>query len=348
MSDYRDQNVLRKASSVITANQKGDVVLEPQDRILMNYLLWRAWNDLTPHGVYLIPTKDVMDYTRIKRHKDLQAAIERLCKVVLEIDYMDDSGDARYILAHYLSMDMSRSENGMMRYAFDSILYHFIADPKVYANIYIDRGRDMKTAAAMALYEIMALQYRKKSPIWRTTPEQLRSLLKVGDKHPRPDNFRKNVIEKAVEEVNAIAEFEVQVDYVKGGQGGGIVEIEFKALSKSHARLVEAASTKLVSANRGSGKKDTHTIDMLDGMTHEERGGPATLTDVAIEAARELMPADGNIDDYVAEWRSANKGKVFNDPDAAFTAWMQVRIEKDNDPLLKDLDSDVFGSLIGE
>jgi hypothetical protein len=245
-------------------------------------------------------------------------------------------------------MDMSRSENGMMRYAFDSILYHFIADPKVYANIYIDRGRDMKTAAAMSLYEIMALQYRKKSPVWRTTPEQLRSLLKVGDRHSRPDNFRKNVVEKAVEEVNIIAEFEVLVDYVKGGQGGGIVEIEFKARSKSHAKLVEAATTtKLVSASRGGGSKDTHTIDM-DGLTHEERGGPATLTDLAIEAARELMSADSSIDDYVSEWRSANKGKVFNDPDAAFIAWMRVRVEKDNDPLLKDLDSDVFGSLIGE
>lgn len=344
---YADNNVLKKASSVITATHRGDIALERADRVLINYLLFRAYNDLTPQGVYRLPTKEVMDYTRIKRHKDLLASIQRLCKIVLEIDYEDEHGEPRCITAHYLSADMSQSENGMLYYAFDPILYHFIAHPTVYGNIYIDRSRDMNSSFAMDLYDIMALQYRKKSPVFRTTPEDLRLLLKVGDIHPRPDNFRKNVIEKTVEEVNAIAEFDIVYDYVKGGKGGGIVEIIFEAKSKTHARLIEAASTtKVVGGRHGSPRTDRKTIDMYDGLNYDERGAPATLTDRAIEGARDLMPADGNVDEYITEWRNLNKNKVFNDPDTAFLAWLTVRVEKDTDPMLKDLDIDVFGDLI--
>nr|WP_250807262.1 replication initiation protein [Neorhizobium tomejilense] len=345
---YDDTNVLKKASHVITAVHRGDVQLEPVDRILVNYLQLRAYNDLTPHGIYRIPTKEAMDYARIKRHKDLMAAIQRLSKIVLEIDYQDENGEARSITAHYLSADISHSENGMLHYAFDPILYHFIAHPTVWANIYIDRVRDMNSSYAMDLYDIMKLQYRKKSPVFRTTPEDLRVLLKVGDKHTRPDNFRKIVIEKTVEEVNAIAEFDIIYDYVKGGKGGGIVEIVFEARSKNHARLLEAANTtKIVGGRQSSPRGDVKTIDMYDGMNFEERGGPASLTDLAFEGAREMMPADGNVDEYVAEWRGLNKNKVFNDADAAFLGWLKARLEKDSDPVLKDLELDVFGDLIG-
>jgi plasmid replication initiation protein len=342
---YNDINVLKKASHVITATHRGDVMLTRQDRVLMDYLLFRAYDDLTPQGIYRLATKEVMEYTRISRHKDLVESIQRLCRIVLEIDYQDESGEARYITAHFLSTDMSQSENGNLKYAFDPILYHFIAHPQVYANIYIDRKRDM-TSFAADLYDIMALQYRKKSPVFRTTPDDLRLLLKVGDKHNRPDNFRKNVIEKTVEEVNAIAEFDIVYDFVKGGKGGGIVEIVFEAKSKSHARLVEAASTSKVVGRQSAPKSDRKTIDMYDGMNYEERGAPATLTDRSIEGAREMMPADGNVDEYISEWRALNKNKVFIDPDTAFLAWLKVRLEKDDDPLLKDLDNDVFGDLI--
>ncbi|MCS4089037.1 replication initiation protein [Rhizobium sp. BK176] len=345
-SVYNDNNVYKKASHVITASHKGDVVLERQDRVLMDYLLFRAYDDLTPQGVYRLATKEVMEYTRIKRHKDLVESIQRLCRIVLEIDYEDENDEARSITAHFLSTDMSQSENGNLKYAFDPILYHFIAHPNVYANIYIDRKRDMSSFAA-DLYDIMALQYRKKSPVFRTTPDDLRRLLKVGDKHPRPDNFRKIVIEKTVEELNAIAEFDVVYDFVKGGKGGGIVEIVFEAKSKSHARLMEAASTSKVVGRPASTRVDRKTIDMYDGLNYEERGAPATLTDRSIEGAREMMPADGNVDDYIGEWRSQNKNKVFSDPDTAFLAWLKVRLEKEVDPLLKDLTNDVFGEFFG-
>ena len=60
-----------------------------------------------------------------------------------------------------------------------------------------------------------------------------------------------------------------------------------------------------------------------------------------------MMPTDGNVDEYIGEWRALNKNKVFNDPDTAFLAWLKVRLEKEEDSVLQDLDNDVFGKLIG-
>ncbi len=75
---YDDNNVLKKASHVITATHRADVSLTRQDRVLMDYLLFRAYDELTPQGVYRLATKEVMEYTRITRHKDLVESIQRL------------------------------------------------------------------------------------------------------------------------------------------------------------------------------------------------------------------------------------------------------------------------------
>lgn len=343
---YDDSNILRKASSIITATTRGEV-LTLHDHKLMNYLLHRAHDDLAPSRIYRIPMKEAMDYMRIKRSGELQASIRRLSQVLLEIDYVDTKEEARCIMAHFLSADVSLSENGMLFYAFDQILYNFIEHPKVYAKIAMDRSGDMPSIAASRLYEVMALQYHKKQPVYKATPEELRTLLVVGDRHPRPDNFRRLIVDKTVEEVNAIAEFDVRVEYTKGGHGGSVIEFVFTALTKSHARLIEASATKLV-GTRKTASADQKTIDMLDGMTGEERGAPASLTAEGIEGARAMMPEDGNIDEYIAEWRSQSKNKTFSDPDQAFLAWLQSKLDKDNDPLLKDLESDVWGELLGE
>jgi hypothetical protein len=348
---YDDTKVLKKASNVITASHHGEVTLEPQDRNLINYLLFRAYNDLSPQTIYRVPTKEAMEYSGIKKHKELQASLSRLGKIFIEIDYIDPSTDeARSIIAHYLSADMSHAADGMLQYAFDAILYHFIAHPKVYAKIYIDRSSDMGSNAAKILYEVMCLQYRKQTPIYRATPDELRKLLEVRDKHPRPDNFRK-FVEKTVNDINSIAEFEILIDYVKGGQGGGIVEFVFKAVSKDHARLIEARETKHVISRGGSHRGDRKTIDLLDGKSDEERGVAATLTREAIESVSALLPADADfakIDKYVEDWHEHSRGKVYTDPNKAFRVWAEAKIEKESDKTLSDLSDDVFGNLLGE
>ena len=152
-------------------------------------------------------------------------------------------------------------------------------------------------------------------------------------------------IERAVAEVNAIADFDVLVEYVKGGRGGGVVSIKFKPVTKSHSRLIEAAATKSAVARRKK-SPDRHTVDMLDGQTWEERRGPAEVSLDAVEEARRLLPEGMEVKALLSEWREVNRGRALREPDMLFLNWVRARIEQEGDPLLKDIDADVFGALL--
>lgn len=347
MAEARQIDLVRKGSSVVSATPTMDVLFEPIDNTLFNYLLLRAYGDIVPGVgiVHKIPVREVMEYLKIDRVSKLHASLERLGKGTISIDYIDDENVERTMYAHYLSSDVSRTGSGLLEFSFDTILSRFLYEPKVYALISVNRLRDLKSYASQKLYEVMVLNFRKKSPVWSTTVEELRNYFQTGDRNARFDNFRVHVIEKAIAEVNAIAEFDVLVDYIRGGQGGGVVEIVFKAVSKSHRRLMETATVKAIGTRRK--KVDLHTVDMLDGLTFEERGGPAEVTAEGIEKARALIPEDGDINVLLTEWRESVRGLSLTDPDGHFLGWMRLKLEQDNDPLLKDIEGDVFGQLLG-
>lgn len=340
------KDVIKKGSSIVSATPSGDVVFEPVDNALFNYLVLRTYSDIDPNKiVHYVPVREVMEYLRIDRPAKLKASLERLGKGFISIDYVHpDTGLDHTIYAHYLSADVSDSINGMLKFAFDPILVHFLYEPKVFALISVSRVRDLKSIASQKLYEIMSLEFRKKTPVWRVPVDDLRTLLQVGNKNKRFDNFRTHILEKAIDEVNAIAEFDIIVDYMRGGKGGGVVEVIFKAVSKSHKRLLEAAAIKSPTAKRS--KVDPNTVDLLDGKTFLERGGPAEITSEAIERARDLIDEESDINQLITEWRDLNRGRILHDPDQHFLAWLQLKLEQKNDPLLNQIDGDVFGSLL--
>ena len=67
----------------------------------------------------------------------------------------------------------------------------------------------------------------------------------LPDQYTRFDNLKVNVIEKAVQEVNAIAEFWIEVDYVRGGRGNKVVELRFSIVPRpSEITITADALTK--------------------------------------------------------------------------------------------------------
>lgn len=346
--DRAGRDIIRKGSSVVSAMPTMDVIFEPIDFQLFNYLHLRVQNEIVPGMgvVHRLPVRDVMEYLRIDRVSKLKDSLERLGKGSCSIDYRDfEDGTPRTILGHFLSSDVSSTASGMLFFAFDPIIVQFLHDPKVYAMISVSRFRDLKTFAAQRLYENMSLKSRMHAPVWEVTVDELRQIFQTGDKYARFDNFRTNVIERAVAEVNAIADFDVLVEYVKGGRGGGVVSIKFKPVTKSHSRLIEAAATKSAVARRKK-SPDRHTVDMLDGQTWEERGGPAEVSLDAVEEARRLLPEGMEVNALLSEWREVNRGRALREPDMLFLNWVRARIEQEGDPLLKDIDADVFGALL--
>jgi hypothetical protein len=335
---------VRKASSVVMARYSG-IDIHATDITLFNYLLQRAYDEIEPGAVHRIPVRDVLAYCRFDRVGRLQENLERLGRAIVEIDYEEADGEGRTLFAHWLSYDISRTERGLLHFAFDPILAHFLREPKVYAAINPGRTRDLGGVANIRLYEAMKLQYNKKHAVQSFTVDELRDFLRVGDAHSRADNFRK-FVDKTVSQVNAVSEFDIEVEYTRGGQGGALVGVTFRAVSKTHSKLIEARSVKSV-GKRLRAPADTETVDLLDGKNFRERGGPADLSQVAIDKARERMGEDDDVSHLVAEWRESMRGYSMADPDGHFEAWLDMRLKREEDPLLRDIDSDVFGAILG-
>jgi len=348
-----EQEVFREGSSIITAVPHQNFPFTSTDEHIFTYLLCRFYHEISPGSRHVVPVRDVLEFARMDRPSKLHDSLRRLGSGFIEIDYVDQATrENRTIFAHYLSSDVSHSERGMLEFAFDPILVPFLKDPKIYGMISALVVRTLKTVASQQLYKMMCLHYRLRNPIWQVTVESLRSHFRVGDKHVRFDNLRQNVIEKAIAEVNAVAlEFDVVLDgTVLGGKGGQIQEVVFRAVPKSHTRILEAAGVREMgrSAKQGRRKRDDHTVDLLDGMTNAERGRPAEVSSVGMEKAREIMPPEADLNTLLDDWRALNKGRIFSDPDKAFIEWIELSTERANDPVLKNIDADVFGTLLAQ
>lgn len=339
------RDTIRKHSSVIAAHHVKDINFRPEDLTFFNYLLLRTSTITQPHGIYQVPVKDIMDFMKFDRASKVHESLDRLCRGNIEVDYIDQDGTERSLRAHYLSHDSSRAETGYIKFAFDPILVHFLIEPKVYALISVNRSNDIKSFAGKRLYELASLQRQKRTPVWKVSVEEFREIVDMVDRHPRFDNFRRNVIEKAITEVNAIADFEILFDVMTGGAGGSATMLEFTVVDKSHSRLLQSKMVKSTKAKRGNG--DKHTVDMLDGLTAEERGGPAELTSEAIDKASALLPADEDINDWVAEWREQNRGLSLIDPDGRFLSYVELKLMKKNDPVLSTIiDDEIFYNIL--
>jgi hypothetical protein len=349
-----ENDTFREGSSIITAVPYENFPFTPLDEHIFTYLLCRFYYEIGQGSVHSVPVRDVLEFARLDRPAKLHDSLRRLGTGLIEIDYIDkDTGDKRTLFAHYLSSDVSHAEKGMLTFAFDPILVPFLRDPKIYAIISARVLRTLKTVPAQQLYKMMCLRYRLRNPVWQIPVESLRAHLRVGDKYTRFDNFRTHVLEKAIADVNAVAyEFDVMLeDTILGGKGGQVQEVVFRAVPKSHTRILEASGLRTLS-EPGKGKpkkpKDNHTVDLLDGMTNSERGRPAEVSSFGIEKAREIMPIDADLNQLLGEWREINRGRTFVDPDKTFVEWIQMSIERANDPVLKNLDDDVFGALLAQ
>lgn len=337
---------IRKHSSVITAVHLRGVDLHPADVSFFNYLVARVYPYPRPGIVYQISLKEAMEFMQFDRVSKIHESLSRLGQVMIEIDYTDKFGESNTIRTHYLSSESSHADSGILKFAFDPILVHFLSDPKVYGQISVNRSLDLKTMAAKRLYEFMCLQRSKRSPIWHVSVDEFREIVSMQEKHPRFDNFRRNIIEKAVQEVNAVADFDVLFDVETSGQGGTASTLMFKVVGKSHARLLQSRIVKNTKARGKSG--DQFTVDMLDGKTNFERGGPAELTADMIDKVAATLNDEEDIEDFVRDWREETRGLSLIDPDAHFHNWVEMRKIKVSDPLLNTLDDDVFANFLAE
>jgi hypothetical protein len=336
---------VRKGFEVIMARGQND--LELSDLKLFNYLLDRAYFQLDKVSIHQIPVKDALGYLGHSSVARLEDSLRRLGKVQIEIDYTQDEVE-HSVSCHFLSYDVSRTENGILEYAPDKMMLRFLWEPKVYARINMRIFQLFRTSYGAKLYEIMALFQNRRIRTWTVTVEELREKLGVSpSQYERFDNLKKAVIDRAVNDVNEIATFGVAVEMKKSGRGGRVTHLSFSIVPR--ADVIDTAGDGYPAASR-KGQRDPKTPDLLDGQTDEERGSDMVVTSETIDRAHEIltqagMPAE-SIQTYLDDWRGAVKMRRISDPDHHFLQYLNLKIEAAREDELGDLDPSLITDLL--
>lgn len=339
---------INKAAQIILARERGD--LELIDRKTFNYLLNRVYGQVR-HGegaIHKVPVSDILGFLGHTSTDRLHESLSRLGSVEIVIDYVDDDDVPHSSMARYLSYDIARSLDGWVHFSFDSMLMRFMHNPKVFATLKLNAIRSFKSSYGARLYEIMALQQHKRFPHWEPSLETFRDVMAVGDNYARFDNLRRRVIDTAVDEVNEIAPFSVDVEDVRSGQGGRVVALRFTAAPKGPQTLKglsEASSP--MQAGRGGRRfsRDPHTIDLLDHRTDAERE-PLELRDDTLAGAAAMAGCEDGIAAHVQQWRERMRGRRVRDPDRAFLNWLDIRLARQHDEGIGMLDDDAITALV--
>lgn len=344
-ADSNNGNVIKSMEVIRTNNP----AMDKSDSDTFNYLLKRAYNNLDKKSVHQIPVSDILKFLNHTSIQRVENSLKKLGSLNISIDYSDtDTGAEHSVQAHYLSYDVSKAENGILTYAFDPILLKFLWEPKVYAKINIFNIRNFKSTYSAKLYELSALYQNRFHRSWEVSVSELKDLLGIEQsQHSRFDNFKSKVLDKAVQEVNEVSPFFLDFELVRGGRGGKVISIKFEIKARKED-MIDITPTKKNSAK----SRDPDTIDLIDGLTDAERGSNLVISPVCLEQAREILINNSKepelLNYYEDTWRSQNEGRSIIDPETNFLRFVELSIATEDDDLLKDLDDDIFGSLLEE
>jgi hypothetical protein len=340
---WSQAGALKKAAQIIMARDHGDIELV--DRKVFNFLLYRVFQELRPDEavVHSVPVSDVLNFLGHSSTDRLNECLSRLSSMEMVIDYVDEAGIPNSARTHYLSYNMERTADGWIRFAFDPILLRFLHKPKVFALLAPNYLAPWRSDYAAKLFEVLSLYVNRHHKVWEPSVEKFRETMNVGDGYQRFDNLKKRIIETAVEEVNAIAPFNVAVDYVRGGVGGKVVSVRFTVLPKGPKTLLDLSAAR--ATGRRDGRRDPNTPDLIDGLTDEERRARGVSPE-AMERALSLLPGGEALDGYLDAWRTSVAGRNVRDADRSFLNWLEIELARRADTAIGRIDEDTIATLL--
>lgn len=336
----------RKGREIILAKSKGG--LELVDFKILNCLMYRALPAMKVRNLHRMPVRDVLRFLNHTSTDRLQESLKRLGNANIEIDYKDDEGTEHHAVVHYLSFDLTRTENGEVVYAFDPLLVSMLSDPAIYGTLNINMFQRFKSVYTLKLYEVLSLYVKRRIPVWDVSLDELRDVLQVADSYAeRPDNFRARVIEASVKELNEVSDFHVEIEYVRGGRGGRIQRVKFHTRYRQPEEILAISRQVGDPIGRGKSQRDAGTVDMLDGRTDTERGDTTALLPETLELARDYMLEGDDLDALEGEWRLDIRGRRVSNPDESFIQWLSVRKDQKSNADLEIVDPDFLADLVG-
>lgn len=191
-------------------------VLSFTERKLVNILLLNAFDDLADQTkrTHQIPVKLLMPligWTDSSNTADLKKSLSKLTTTEVKFDLLGQSKDEEWGTTSFLAY--AKIKDGICSYEYSQFLSKKLAEPSLYGYINISVQNQFSGGYALNLYENCKRFVKTGSTGFREVG-QWRDLL--GASAAMYDDFRhfsNHVIKKAMNEINAVSDIHVEVEY---------------------------------------------------------------------------------------------------------------------------------------
>lgn len=219
--DTSNPTLLNKHVSVI--HSSGEITL--LQRKIANGLLYYAYNDLLTKDEHQISIRDLCNLIGYKSndYKTIKNALRKLMLTIVEWNLMDGSKEigweASTMIAH------ASIEGSICTYSYSSFMKKKLFKPKMYGRIDLAVQAKFQSMYGLALYENCNRYQAIGMTPWFEL-EKFKKLLGVSlIKYKKFTDFRKNVLDKAIAEVNKYSTLEISPQVRK--QNRQVVSIQF-------------------------------------------------------------------------------------------------------------------------
>ncbi|SDZ57753.1 Initiator Replication protein [Jannaschia faecimaris] len=330
---YRTLSAKPNADTLIKPGELVDVVevtpLTLADRRIYNLLLENAWDAIDKPVTHVV-AKSLLRGSHNANDR-IGASIERLMSAIVKIEVVWD-GEPAIERVQLLggNIETLRSD-GLLEYEIPARLRKIIGNSTIFARLQREVMFALTSKYALTLYEMVQ---KRGNLRWRSsekfTLEELRGVLGVPrGKLGSWSNLKLRAIDPAVEEVNALSDYVVEIAPVKTGRRVTHVELRWwkKDGEGQGAAGRELSFSKVGRKERLSGTSETVSPPLRPRpATLDDRGTP--LKTETYETARLRHPG---YDIYYVEgaWRDWAKGKgPADDPDRAYLAFFRTFAER--------------------
>ena len=234
----RDMQVYKSDDMV----QKGRHRLTIQEQRCVLYAISKIKPEDTAFQEYVFDIQLFYDACGIQKesYTELKAILNGLSDKAWDIPLKDDPDTITRV--RWFSTVRTNKKTGKVTIKFHEDMMPYLlevtADGKFYTSYYLRFVLPMNCQYAPRLYELLK-SYQKNNRRWFFQLDELKQKLSCEHYQRFPD-FRRWVLEPAVEEINKYTDLNVKPIFKKEGRGGKVVRVEFLMAKKSVPKLQEA------------------------------------------------------------------------------------------------------------
>ena len=331
-SAYRTIDARPNAQSLVKPGELVDLVevtpLTLADRRIYNQLLENAWDAIDKPVTHVISKSDLRGSHN--SNDRVGESIERLMSAIVKVRVTHEGDDAIERVQLLGGNIETTRRDGVLEYEIPPRLRKVIKDSTVFARLQREVMFALSSKYALTLYEMIQkrgnLRYRSSE---KFALEDLRGVLGVPKgKLTSWSNLKLRAIDPAVNEVNMLSDYMVEIAPVKTGRR--VTRIELKWWRKDGQGTVEAERELSFSKVGRKARMTNTTEEMRPRPDWLQSTGPALRTET-YETARLRHPGF-DIYQIEKEWRAWSKDKEApRDPDRAYLAFFRSFAE--NNPL---------------